>query len=82
MGHRTQSTLGTVEVPGAIYVSALEFDSKGRRLAVATPGGALSLIDTDVESWHRAACELVGRTLTKVEWNTYVGAGSVFQRSC
>ncbi len=46
-------SIGILEVPGAFDSSALVFDPQGRSLAVASTGGEMSLIDTDIESWHR-----------------------------
>ena len=63
-------SIGILEVPGAFDSSALVFDPQGRSLAVASTGGELSLIDTDIGSWHRRACQLAGRSLTDEEWNT------------
>jgi WD40 repeat protein len=74
--------LGTVDVPGAFDFSALVFAPQGRQLAVASPGGALSIIDTEIRSWHRKACELAGRSLTDEEWNRHIGRVGDLQRSC
>jgi WD40 repeat protein len=66
--------LGTIVVPGAIEASFLVFDNAGRRLAVATSGGALSIVDTYLPSWIDRACSLAGRDLDPAEWQRYVGA--------
>jgi DNA-binding SARP family transcriptional activator/WD40 repeat protein len=41
------------------------------RLIVGT-GTALASIDMDPERWNEAACAVVGRTLTKEEWNRFL----------
>jgi hypothetical protein len=65
--------IGTIVIPGAIEASYLIFDSAGRRLAVATSGGALSLVDVSLPSWITRACNLAGRELDAAEWQRYVG---------
>lgn len=74
--------LGTVAVPGAFDFSALAFDPTGGRLAVASPGGALSLIDTDVMSWRAKACALAARSLTRAEWNQFFGPTVAYAPAC
>lgn len=53
--------------------TALAFDARGSRLAVAVPGGALFLLDVDPESWRRSACSLAGRGLSDAERTVYIG---------
>jgi hypothetical protein len=65
--------LGEVAIPGAFDFSTLAFDREGRQLAVATAGGALSIVDVDVGSWLARACALAGRDLTPEEWLRHVG---------
>jgi WD40 repeat protein len=65
--------LGTIVVPGAIEASYLVFDNAGRRLAVATSGGALSIVDVYLPSWINRACILAGRELDAAEWQRYIG---------
>ncbi|WP_435735797.1 hypothetical protein V5D56_13375 [Cellulosimicrobium sp. PMB13] len=48
-------------------VHRMAFDPWGRHLAVAAPGGPLTLIDADVSSWRRLAALRAGRTLTPNE---------------
>jgi len=65
--------IGTVGIPGAWDASYLIFDNAGRRLAVATSGGALSIVDVYLPSWINRACNLTGRQLDAAEWRRYVG---------
>ena len=65
--------LGEVSIPGAAEASYLIFDDAGRRLAVATSGGALSIVDVSLQSWMNRACSLAGRDLDGAEWRQYVG---------
>ena len=65
--------LGQLAIPGAFDFSSLAFDREGRQLAVATAGGALSIVDVDVASWLARACTLAGRELTPEEWLRHVG---------
>ena len=65
--------LGSLPIPGAFDHSFLAFGPTGRRLAVATAGGALSLVDVDTESWIRQACSLAARPLTDAEWRLHIG---------
>jgi WD40 repeat protein len=73
--------LGRIDVPGAFDFSALVFDEQGKQLAVTTAGGVMSIIDTDVRSWHRKACRFAARTLTDEEWSVYI-APSEATRTC
>lgn len=65
--------VGAVDVPGASDFAALVFDPEGRRLAVASAGGALTVIDTDVASWQWKACALAARSLTEEELISFIG---------
>jgi len=68
-----RTPLGTIAIPGAWDSSYLIFDNAGRRLAVATSGGALSIVDVYPPSWISRACNLAGRELDVAEWRRYVG---------
>jgi WD40 repeat protein len=74
--------LGSVVIPGAIEASYLVFDNRGRHLAVATSGGALSLVDVYLPSWISRACALAGRELDTSEWRRYVGNDRAQEPAC
>jgi WD40 repeat protein len=74
--------LGSLVIPGAIEASYLVFDNKGKRLAVATSGGALSLVDVYLPSWISRACALAGRELDTSEWRRYVGNDRSQEPTC
>jgi WD40 repeat protein len=65
--------VGTIDIPGSFDYSYLVFDNAGRRLAVMTVGGALSIVDVYLPSWIDRACNLAGRELDAAEWKRYVG---------
>jgi len=67
------SPLGTISIPDGFDYSFLVFNRTGGRLAVAGPGGALTLVDVDLSSWIERACTLAGRELDATEWRHYVG---------
>jgi WD40 repeat protein len=70
----TQQPVARVPVNGAFEYSALVFDPRGGRLAVASPGGAMSLIDVAADVWHARVCAIAARGLSESEWAQYVGA--------
>jgi WD40 repeat protein len=76
-----RQALGTVRVPGAFDFSYLTFDSKGRTLAVATAGGALSLVEVAPDAWRAHACMLAARDLTVEERRLYL-SGQEVPRAC
>ncbi|MDQ3698883.1 MAG: WD40 repeat domain-containing protein [Gemmatimonadota bacterium] len=63
-----------IAVPGAFDFSPLVFDAPGRRLAIASPGGALTLIDVAVDVWRARVCAIAGRDLSDAEWRQHVGS--------
>lgn len=69
--------LTTIPIPGAFDFSYLAFDPHGRSLAVATAGGALSVVDVDPAAWREAACALVPRSLTAEERRLHLGGEDV-----
>lgn len=62
-----------IEVPGAVEFSPLVFSPDGDRLAVASPGGTLDLVDLETTSWIETACGLAGRALTEEERDRFLG---------
>jgi WD40 repeat protein len=73
--------LGTLPVPGAFDFSDLVFDPTGQRLAVATAGGAMSVVQVTPDAWRAHACTLVARDLTGEERRLHLG-GRDLPRPC
>jgi len=44
----------------------------GTRVVHGTAGDAAVLWEVDVAGWQRMACDIAGRTLTRVEWDQYL----------
>jgi len=76
-----RQALGTVRVPGAFDYSHLTFDPKGRRLAVATAGGAMSFVEVTPDAWRARACTLAARDFTADERRLRL-SGQVVPRAC
>lgn len=76
-----RQALGTVRVPGAFDFSALTFDPQGRRLAVATAGDAMSLVQVTPDAWRTRACTLAARDLTVEERRLHL-SGQDVPRAC
>jgi WD40 repeat protein len=76
-----RQALGTVRVPGAFDYSYLTFDPKGRRLAVATVGGALSFVEVTPDAWRARACTLAARDFTVEERRLHL-SGQEVPRAC
>ena len=55
----------------------------GRSLALLTSQpNRLVVWNTDLSSWKRRACQLVGRNFTRDEWNVYVGPDKPYEPAC
>jgi WD40 repeat protein len=74
-----RQALGTVRVPGAFDFSALTFDLKAQRLAVATAGGAMSLVQVTPDVWRTRACTLAARDFTVEERRLHLSGQEVPQ---
>jgi DNA-binding SARP family transcriptional activator/WD40 repeat protein len=68
-----------IQVTGGDPRSALRPD--GRELVV-TAEGSLAFWDLRPSRWQAAACRLVGRNLTRQEWDTYLSAAGEYRRTC
>jgi hypothetical protein len=40
------------------------------------------LWDVDLTHWRRRACAIVGRNLTREEWNLYLPSGTPYRATC
>ena len=70
---RRSQPIATLRAPGTLDRPFLVFDRAGQKLAIATAGGAMTLMDLVVKSWRGQACRLAARTLTASEWRNFVG---------
>jgi hypothetical protein len=59
--------------------AALRHDSK--RLAVSADAG-FAIWNLDPSDWHRAACQLAGRDLTRDEWDAHIGDLAPYHATC
>jgi WD40 repeat protein/tRNA A-37 threonylcarbamoyl transferase component Bud32 len=50
-----------------------DLSSDGRRLLMTLANGQGAVWDVDPESWERRACALANRTLTREEWQKFLG---------
>ena len=69
--HRARTQLGEPIEIGLDRARSVALRPDGRALAVRTDDG-MRVWDLRPERWSRAVCELVGRSLTREEWATYL----------
>ncbi len=60
----------------------LAFSPDGRRLATVGLTSRPLVFDVDPRSWPAAACRVAGRSLTRAEWQRFVGPGFPYARTC
>jgi class 3 adenylate cyclase/WD40 repeat protein len=65
--------------PG-IDTSQVSYVSAGKALITVSSGNLMSW-DLDPKSWQATACELVGRELSRQEWDTYL-SGEPYRATC
>ena len=58
------------------------FSPDGKRLAVAGVETLAMLWDVDPAVWRRRACEIIGRNLSREEWNLYLPSGTPYRATC
>ena len=78
-GARTQ--LGEPIELGLDRTRSVALRPDGRALAVRTDDG-IRVWDLRPERWSRAVCTLVGRSLTREEWATYLQPVGAYRPSC
>jgi WD40 repeat protein len=79
---RRRQAIATLRLPGVVETPFLVFDRAGEKLAVATAGGLLTLVDLSVRSWRATACRLAARRLTELEWRLHVGVSDGAKQGC
>jgi WD40 repeat protein len=68
-------------LPGPERWSVLGFDPGGNRLAAVYDNGTALVWDVDPEHWKKRACAVVGRPLTREEWEELLPRRS-YQPAC
>ena len=68
-------------LPGPERWSVLGFDPGGNRLAALYDNGTALVWDVNPEHWKKRACEVVGRPLTREEWEELLPRRS-YQPAC
>jgi hypothetical protein len=68
-------------LPGPERWSVLGFDPGGNRLAALYDNGTALVWDVNPENWRKRACAVVGRPLTREEWEELLPRRS-YQPAC
>jgi len=77
---RPASLLPSVDVPFLWLRNS--FSPDGKLLAVAGLETRATLWDVDPAVWRRRACAIVGRNLSREEWNLYLPPGTRYRATC
>ncbi len=67
---------------GRAFTAVVDFRPDGKELALAASSRGALLLDLDLKSWRRIACEVASRTLTRAEWFSHLGGSSEYKPSC
>ena len=59
-----------------------EFSPDGKFLAVAGVENLAMVWDVDPEVWRERACAVVGRNLSREEWELYSPSGTPYRATC
>jgi WD40 repeat protein len=74
------SLLPSIDIP---FVGVRNsFSPNGKLLAVAGVETRATLWDVDPAVWRRRACAIVGRNLSRDEWNLYLPSGMPYRPTC
>ena len=74
------SLMGTIDLPFLGLRNA--FSPDGKLLAVAGVNEHGMLWDIDPAVWRERACGIVGRNLTREEWELYLPSGTTYRATC
>lgn len=62
--------------------NAISISADGRLVFSGGEDGLVSTYPATVDGWRRSACSVVSRNLTRLEWETFVGAETPYRKSC
>jgi hypothetical protein len=74
-------SLLTFDVP-PLPALGTAFSPDGKLLAVAGVETRAMLWDLDPAVWRQRACAIVGRNLTREEWNLHLPSGTPYRATC
>jgi WD40 repeat protein len=78
---RPSSVTSSIELPPFLGLRNA-FSPDGKLLAVAGIEGRAMLWDVDPAKWRRRACAIVGRNLSREEWDVYLPPGTPYHATC
>jgi WD40 repeat protein len=78
---RPASFLSSLDFPPFLGLGNA-FSPDGKRLAVAGVETFAMLWDVDPAVWRQRACAIVGRNLSREEWELYLPAGTPYRATC
>jgi WD40 repeat protein len=61
---------------------AVAVSADGRLVVVGDSHGAVRAYPATVDGWLRSACDVVGRNLSRGEWDSFVTSARPYERTC
>jgi WD40 repeat protein/class 3 adenylate cyclase/energy-coupling factor transporter ATP-binding protein EcfA2 len=80
-GTRPSSSLSSIDLPPFLGLRNA-FSPDGKLLAVAGVETLAMLWEVDPVVWRQRACAIVGRNLSREEWNLYLPQGTPYRATC